>query len=154
MSGLGQDWPPGNVKNWPIDFFGAGSPPTNGLPFPDNPSLLKAIETNPLVLPPFSSPSYSNTGTGLLGLALVAANLAANNGSDEPKTYAELVKRDIFEPMGMNGSHFLTTDANRHLVVVPSVGPEFAVSLHPSPLPLFSDQVRQHVYRIKTFSMP
>jgi CubicO group peptidase (beta-lactamase class C family) len=126
MSGLGRDWPPGNVANWPKDLFGAGPPPTNGLPFPDHASLFRAIEKNPLVSHPYAIPGYSNTGIGALGLALVAANRIVN-GPKEPSSYAELLKRDIFDPLGLNGSHFLTTDGNKHLVVVPSLAPEVAV---------------------------
>ncbi|OJT02589.1 hypothetical protein TRAPUB_6853 [Trametes pubescens] len=40
--------------------------------------------------------------------------------------FADLVKRDIFDPMGLNGSHFLATKENKHLVVVPSLAPEVA----------------------------
>ena len=43
---------------------------------------------------------------------------------------ADLMKRNIFEPMGMNYSHFLATDENRHLIVVPPLSPEVAVSPH------------------------
>ncbi|KAJ7840762.1 beta-lactamase/transpeptidase-like protein [Mycena leptocephala] len=125
MSGLGRDWPPGNVANWPKDLFGAGPPPTNGLPFPDHASLFRAIEKNQLVSHPYAIPGYSNTGIGALGLALVAANRIVN-GPEEPSSYAELLKRDIFDPLGLNGSHFLTTDGNKHLVVVPSLAPEVA----------------------------
>ncbi|KAJ7220213.1 beta-lactamase/transpeptidase-like protein [Mycena pura] len=125
MSGLGRDWPPGNVVNWPKDLFGAGPPPTNGLPFPDHASLFSAIEKNSLVSHPFAVPVYSDTGVGVLGLALVAANRIAN-GPNEPSSYAALLKRDIFDPLALNGSHFLTTEANKNLVVVPSLAPEVA----------------------------
>lgn len=130
MSGLGRDWPSGTVANWPKDMFGGGPPPTNGLPFPDHASLYKAISNTMLVSPPFSYPAYSNTGTGLLGMALVAANRAASkNPAQEPLDYAALIKRDVFDPMGLNGSHFLTTEANKHLVVAPSFAPEVVVRL-------------------------
>ena len=135
MSGLGRDWPSGNVANWPKDMFGGGPPPTNGLPFPTHESLYNAISETGLISPPFSYPAYSNTGTGLLGLALVAANRAASKTPlKEPTVYADLLKRDLFDPMGMNGSHFLTTEANKHLVVVPSFAPEVVVrSAYSSP---------------------
>jgi CubicO group peptidase (beta-lactamase class C family) len=128
MSGLGRDWPSGTVANWPKDMFGGGPPPTNGHPFPSNAALLNAISNTGTISPPFSYPAYSNTGTGLLGLALVAANRAASkNPNIEPTEYAELLKRDLFDPMGLNGSHFLTTEANKHLVVAPSLAPEVVV---------------------------
>ncbi|EJD43615.1 beta-lactamase/transpeptidase-like protein [Auricularia subglabra TFB-10046 SS5] len=128
-SGLGRDWPSGNVKGWPHDMTGSpasgGPPPTNGLPFPSHDALFKSIERLRLISPPNAYPAYSNTGTGLLGLVLVAAN-KAKYGKNEPDTYAELMQRDIFGPLGMNGSHFLTTNENKHLVVAPSLAPEVA----------------------------
>lgn len=129
MSGLGRDWPSGTVHNWPKDMFGGGPPPTNGLPFPSHESLYKAISTTGLISPPYSYPAYSNTGTGLLGMALTAANRAASaNPGTEPADFAALMQRDVFDAMGLNGSHFLTTEDNKHLVVVPSLAPEVAVS--------------------------
>ncbi|EMD41338.1 hypothetical protein CERSUDRAFT_101835 [Gelatoporia subvermispora B] len=127
MSGMGRDWPPGTVSDWPHDMRGGGPPPSNGLPFPDHASLFRAIAKHRLTSPPFSYPAYSNSATGLLGVALVAANrMASKNPSQEPDTYAALLKRDIFDPLGLNGSHFLTTDQNKNLIVVPSLGPEVA----------------------------
>lgn len=79
-----------------------------------------------------------------MGLVLVAAN-RAKFGKGQPETYAELMQRyaarplsftrcgaestrsDVFGPLGMNGSHFLTTNANKHVVVAPSLAPEVAV---------------------------
>ncbi|KAI0367130.1 beta-lactamase/transpeptidase-like protein [Pilatotrama ljubarskyi] len=115
----------GTASNWPHDIFGGGPPPTNGHPFPSNKALLDAIAQHHLTSPPWFHPAYSNTGTGLLGLALAAASSAAA-GDAETISYADLVKRDIFEPMGLNGSHFLTTEENKHLVVVPSLAPVVA----------------------------
>ncbi|TFK49170.1 beta-lactamase/transpeptidase-like protein [Heliocybe sulcata] len=133
MSGLGRDWPPGTVKDWPRDLKGGGPPPTNGHPFASHEALFEAIRNIKLVSPPWSYPAYSNAGTGLLGLALVAANRAASKSPDkEPKTYAELLHRDIFHPLGLNGSHFLATRDNKEHIVVPSVAPEVATLLNPA----------------------
>ena len=126
-SGLGRDWPPGTVTGWPDSLFGGGPPPTNGHPFPSHQSLFDAIAKHHLVSPPGSYPAYSNTATGLLGIALAAADSKAK-GVAPSISYADLLQRDVFGPMRLNGSHFLTTDANKHLVVVPSLGPEVAVS--------------------------
>ncbi|KAI0324258.1 beta-lactamase/transpeptidase-like protein [Cubamyces sp. BRFM 1775] len=126
MSGLGRDWPPGVVKDWPHSMQGGGPPPTNGHPFPSHQALYDAIAKHHLTSPPWYYPAYSNTGTGVLGLALAAASRAAAGAHAPPLTYADLLARDLFVPMGLNGSHFLTTEANKHLVVVPSVGPEVA----------------------------
>lgn len=129
MSGLGRDWPAGTASDWPETTDGGGPPPENGLPFPTHEELFKDIQKHRLVSPPFAYPSYSNTGIGVLGLALVAANRAASNDPlREPDTWAKLVKRDVFEPLGLNGSHFLATDENSANVVVPSVEPDYAVS--------------------------
>jgi CubicO group peptidase (beta-lactamase class C family) len=127
MSGLGRDWPSGTVRDWPNSFQGSGPPPYNGLPFPSHESLLKAIKETRLVSPPQAYPAYSNTGTGALGLAVVAANRLAN-GENEPNLYADLVERDIFKPLLMNDSHHLATKENKGMVVVPSYLPEIAVS--------------------------
>lgn len=127
MSGLGRDWPPGDVVNWPRDLHGAGPPPTNGLPFPENAALFRSIAENPLIAPPFTWPVYSNTGTGLLGLALLEADRAARNATTSI-SYADLLQRDIFDPLQMNGSHFLASEANKDRIVVPSLAPEVAVS--------------------------
>jgi len=125
MSGLGRDWPPGTVAEWPESLLGGGPPPTNGLPFPSHEALYAAIAKHHLTSPPASYPAYSNTGTGLLGVVLEAAsNVAA--GESSVGSYADLLQRDVFGPMGLNGSHFLTTEANKHLIVVPSLAPEVA----------------------------
>lgn len=128
MSGMGRDWPPGVASNWPFSLGGGGPPPANGLPFPSHEDVYHAFANNKLVSAPWAYPSYSNTGIGLLGMTLVAANrMASKNPDQEPSTYAELLSRDIFQPLNMNGSHFLATDENRHAVVVPSVHPEVTV---------------------------
>ena len=127
MSGLGRDWPPGEVAGWPHDMRGMGPPPTNGLPFPSYDALLASIAEHHLTSPPGAYPAYSNAGTALLAYALATASATAD-GQMGKVSYADLVKRDIFDPLGMNGSHFLATEANRHLVVVPSLAPEVAVS--------------------------
>lgn len=125
-SGLGRDWPPGTVSLWPYKMTGGGPPPTNGHPFPSHQSLFDAISRHYLTSPPAAYPAYSNTGVGLLGLALAAASARAV-GNESVMTYADLLQRDIFDLMGLNGSHFLTTQENKHLVVAPSIGPEVAV---------------------------
>ena len=127
MSGLGRDWPPGTVAGWPHNLAGMGPPPTNGLPFPTYEALLDAIAKHHFTSPPEWRPAYSNAGTALLAYALASASSIAR-GDPSKTTYADLVKRDIFEPMGLNGSSFLVTEGNKHLVVVPSLAPEVAVS--------------------------
>ncbi|RDX46309.1 beta-lactamase/transpeptidase-like protein [Lentinus brumalis] len=123
MSGIGRDWPPGTVANWPHSMAGMGPPPTNGLPFPSYDDLLKSIAEHHLVSPPGAYPAYSNAGTALLAYALASASSAAS-GDATKIHYADLLKRDIFEPMRLNGSSFSVTEANKHLIVVPSLAPE------------------------------
>ena len=64
-----------------------------------------------------------------LKYALAAARSVAD-GEDSKISYADLMQRDVFEPIGMNDSHFLATDENKHLVVVPSLAPQVAVCTH------------------------
>ncbi|VDC00261.1 unnamed protein product [Peniophora sp. CBMAI 1063] len=119
-SGLGRDWPAGTALDWPHILQGGGPPPVNGLPFPSEDELFSALASTRMTYPPAFYPMYSNTGTGLLGLTLVAANCAhEGSASDAPQTYAELMRRDVFGPLGLNGSSFIASDANKHLLVVP-----------------------------------
>ena len=128
MSGIGRDWPSGTVADWPHSMAGMGPPPTNGLPFPSYDDLLTSVYTHHLVSPPGAYPSYSNAGIALLAYALASASSAAT-GDASKISYADLVRRDIFEPMGLNGSSFSVTEANKHLIVVPSLAPEVVVCL-------------------------
>lgn len=127
MSGLGRDWPPGTVAGWPHDLKGMGPPPTNGLPFPSYEALIASIAERHLTSPSAAYPAYSNAGVALLSYALAAAS-SASPGDASKISYADLLKRDICDPMGMNGTSFLATEANKHLIVVPSLGPEVVVS--------------------------
>ncbi|EGN94876.1 hypothetical protein SERLA73DRAFT_96244 [Serpula lacrymans var. lacrymans S7.3] len=121
MSGLGRDWPPGDSsKAWPKSLDGAGPPHYNGLPFPSHEQFFDAIAHNQLIVPPYTYPIYSNTGFSLLGLANVAASRAFEGG-DSPQTHAELLQRDIFDPLGLNGSSFLLTEINQPHVAVASM---------------------------------
>ncbi|KDQ21842.1 hypothetical protein BOTBODRAFT_169033 [Botryobasidium botryosum FD-172 SS1] len=124
MSGIGRDWPPGSAAgSWPESLDGSGPPPFNGLSFPDRQTLMDGIADNQLLARPYTLPSYSNTGYALLGVANVAA-VKASGGSDAPSTHAELMHRDVFLPLGLNDSSFITTSANKERVVVSSFYPE------------------------------
>ncbi|PIL23326.1 hypothetical protein GSI_14637 [Ganoderma sinense ZZ0214-1] len=123
MSGLGRDWPAGTAANWPYEVSGGGPPPSNGRAFPTYEGVMNHLPKHHLVSYPGSYPSYSNTGIGVLGLALAAASSAAD-GNGAVITHAELLQRDIFGPMGLNGSHFLATSENKDSIVVSSVLPE------------------------------
>ncbi|TBU57475.1 beta-lactamase/transpeptidase-like protein [Dichomitus squalens] len=123
MSGLGRDWPPGSAANWPYEVSGGGPPPDNGRPFPTYEALFDDLPKHHLVSYPWTYPSYSNTGVGILGLALAAASSAAD-GNYSRISHADLLQRDIFGPLGLNGSHFLATDQNKDSIVISSVMPE------------------------------
>ena len=127
MSGMGRDWPPGSAAKWPYEASGGGPPPDNGRPFPTYEALFDDMPRHHLVSYPWTYPSYSNTGVGVLGLALAAASRVAD-GHDSVIAHADLLQRDIFGPMGLNGSHFLATERNKNSVVVSSVVPNTVVS--------------------------
>ncbi|KAH7914552.1 beta-lactamase/transpeptidase-like protein [Hygrophoropsis aurantiaca] len=123
MSGLGVDWPPGDASaGWPRSLDGRGPPIFNGLPFPSHQDVFDVIAITPPVLQPYTFPVYSNTGYRVLGMANVAANQRFE-GPDSPATHAELVSRDIFEPLALNGSSFLATDSNSANLVISSFEP-------------------------------
>lgn len=120
-SGIGNDFPPANMTNWPHGFEGSGSPPDNGLPFPTEQATINAINALPLVVPSYSVPIYSDTAYGILGLVSAAADRGVNG------QYAALAKRDIFGPLGMTSSSFTTIPALRNNTVVASVESNEAV---------------------------
>ncbi|KAJ7938159.1 beta-lactamase/transpeptidase-like protein [Mycena leptocephala] len=93
--------------------------------WPTGPKIYSA----PAHRPPTDSPSQTTHLSSAPSQKPHSSRIPANriaNGPKEPSSYAELLKRDIFDPLGLNGSHFLTTDVNKHLVVVPSLAPEVA----------------------------
>ena len=126
MSGLGRDWPPGTVRDWPYSVEGGGPPPYNGHDFPTVEGLLQGIAENKAVTPPWTEPTYSNTGTGLLGLVLQEA-AKRHYGTTVP-TFPELAQREVFGPLSMDSSHFLVTEENARNIVVPSLMAEVVVS--------------------------
>lgn len=74
---------------------------------PNVTSMLKAVAKYPLVNLPWSYPIYSNTAMALLGAVNVAANkLASANPDLEPQTHEDLIKRDVFKPLGFDSSFF------------------------------------------------
>ena len=69
-----------------------------------------------------------------LGYPIATADGGADR-EDLKISYADLMKRDILEPMGMSDSHFLATEENRHIIMVLPLVPEVTVRPHPSHLP-------------------
>ncbi|EGO21816.1 hypothetical protein SERLADRAFT_474737 [Serpula lacrymans var. lacrymans S7.9] len=119
MSGLNTFSPPGDASgSWPKSPEGESSSGHATLA-----QVLESIASHRPIAPPYTFPVYSNTGYKLLGLANVAANRAFENHTDAPSTHAELMHRDVFTPLGLKDSSFLTSPTNRANVVVPSIQP-------------------------------
>ncbi|KAJ7499888.1 beta-lactamase/transpeptidase-like protein [Mycena latifolia] len=123
MSGLTREFPRGNMDNWPHSLEGTGPPPMNGCPFPTTDQMITGLKKYPLAVPTYSYPVYSNVGMAILGQVAVAANAAfekAKNIPGSPTTWAALAQRDIFDPLGLNGSSFVVTPHNKANVAVAS----------------------------------
>lgn len=87
---------------------------------PTREDILHSIAKIPLVAPQYTYPVYSNTGFNLLGWTLTAA-------ANTTKTYAELMHKDVFEPLKLKGSSFGVTPQNARMIAVPATSPEYAV---------------------------
>ncbi|KAL0958175.1 hypothetical protein HGRIS_000338 [Hohenbuehelia grisea] len=121
MSGLNRECPPGSSNgSWPASLDGSGPPGYSGLPFPDRKTFMAGIVPSGRVAPPYTFPVYSNTAFSVLGLVNLAVT-KRHEGEKAPQTHAELMHRDIFVPLGLNGSSFIVSEVNKDKVVVPSV---------------------------------
>ncbi|KAJ7740566.1 beta-lactamase/transpeptidase-like protein [Mycena metata] len=125
MSGLTREFPRGDMKDWPHSLEGTGPPPTNGKPFPTTEQVITGLRQYPLTVPTYQYPLYSNVGMALLGQVAVVANRefelkSANTTVKSPATWPALAQRDIFDPLGLNGSAFVVTPQNRAHVAVAS----------------------------------
>lgn len=128
MAGLGREHPDGDATGyWPEDLGPNLPPGLYGLPFPNISDVLQAVAKRHLIMSPYKFPSYSNTGFALLGAAVHAAAKKAE-GNKAPESYGTLVKRDIFDKVGMKDSSFLADSSNRDHIVVPSIHSEEVVS--------------------------
>ncbi|TFK53076.1 beta-lactamase/transpeptidase-like protein [Heliocybe sulcata] len=130
LAGIPSNMPPGPMPGWPYSLEGAGEPPDNGLPFPTRESLLQAINSHSLTVPPGSYPVYSNTGFSILGMV----NVAADGGSEN---HDALVQRDIFGPLGMSSSGYHISQLGKSKVAIPSNAPheadwDFLDAMNPS----------------------
>lgn len=128
MAGLGREHPDGDATDhWPEELGPNLPPGLNGLPFPNVSDLLRGVAKRHLIMSPYKFPSYSNTGFGILGAAIHASAKKIENDK-APESYAALIKRDIFDKIGMKDSSFLADNSNRDHIVVPSVHSEEVVS--------------------------
>lgn len=121
------------MKDWPHSLEGLGPPPLNGCPFPTTAEMIKGLSQYPLVVPTYSYPVYSNAGFAVLGQAAVAANAAfekQNGILESPTTWRALAKRDIFDPLGLNGSSFVVTSENSAHVAVAALNSDEVVNTY------------------------
>lgn len=119
------------MRNWPHSVDGAGPPPLNGCPFPTAKEMIDGIPNYPLVVPTYSYPIYSNAGMAVLGEATVAANAAfekEKGAVESPSTWQALVRRDVFDPLGLNGSFFMVAPDNTAHVAVSSLNSDEVAS--------------------------
>ncbi|PPQ63771.1 hypothetical protein CVT24_004313 [Panaeolus cyanescens] len=118
LGGIGRDYPPIPYPDWPIQSDQDPQILLQG----NYTEIIKSISRYPLVNSPYQYPIYSNTGMDILGLANIAANAQAHPGSDsEPKTHRDLIKRDIFDPLGFTHSFYQMPNSSlRNYVAVPS----------------------------------
>ncbi|KAF9535645.1 beta-lactamase/transpeptidase-like protein [Crepidotus variabilis] len=113
LSGIGRDYPPRNLKEWPVLELPSMSEEEDRewLSNRTRSHMMKAISQYPLINKPWMYPIYSNTGIDMLGLSNVAANkLASSHPDKEPQTHKDLLKRDIFDPLGLTGSFYRVPD--------------------------------------------
>ncbi|KAF9048731.1 beta-lactamase/transpeptidase-like protein [Panaeolus papilionaceus] len=123
MSGLSRDLPKASLPKWPTTALNGVSVPLGAK---DLDQLLNETASVPLVDRIYTYPVYSNAGTSLLGVANVAANIKASaDASTEPTSHKDLLKRDIFDPLGFNASFFrLPSDESvRNRIAVSSAVP-------------------------------
>ncbi len=105
--GVGRDYPPIDIDNWPDKNPWAANKSFGTVPERSYDTLLRSVAKYPLINEPYRFPIYSNSGFDLLGLANVAANRKASDNPDtEPESHRELVQRDIFDPIGLDRSFY------------------------------------------------
>lgn len=105
--GVGRDYPPIELNNWPDKRPWAVNDSSDAVPRRSYETLLRSVAKYPLINEPYLYPIYSNSGFDLLGLVNVAANRKASDNPDaEPASHRELVQKDIFNPIGLNSSFY------------------------------------------------
>jgi len=121
IAGIPRDFPPSQIPNWPKDTDGAGLPhyKTKDVALSEK-DILEAVKSYPLSNIPYFQPLYSNTGFALLGMACMKAQMALEGSESAPKSFPDLIRRDIFEPLRMDSTSFHVTDHNRSRVAIAS----------------------------------
>ncbi|KAF9040469.1 beta-lactamase/transpeptidase-like protein [Hymenopellis radicata] len=99
MAGIGRDYPTTNFDSWPH----IQSDALAVTHFVDEFHTTELEVDGPAQDILASFPIYSNTGMDLLGLSNLGAEQLVNKTT---ATHNEMVKRDIFEPLGLNGSFY------------------------------------------------
>ncbi|KAJ6504417.1 beta-lactamase/transpeptidase-like protein, partial [Mycena vulgaris] len=133
LSGLGRDYPPADIgRTWPgpLDLEENVVDELLGRSNGSWERLFEAVAKYPLVAPQMTFPVYSNTGFDVLGQCNLAADSLATG---QTITYRELMKRDVFEPLGLESSFYHIPDSRLAAqVVVPSSNSEWAdMTYHP-----------------------
>ncbi|KAJ7225275.1 beta-lactamase/transpeptidase-like protein [Mycena pura] len=105
LSGIGRDYPPYDVGEWPAPVSGPGNQgdELEGRRNGSLERLLGAVAKYPLVTPQYTFPVYSNAGFDTLGLCNVAANELATG---QVRTHRELLQEHVFGPLGLNSSFY------------------------------------------------
>lgn len=139
--GVGRDYPPIELNNWPDKHPWAVNDSSDAVPRRSYETLLRSVAKYPLINEPYLYPIYSNSGFDLLGLVNVAANRKASDNPDaEPSSHRELVQRDIFNPIGLNSSFYRVPSdlllSSR--IAVPSQNADWAVRFNVSTVSFFS----------------
>ena len=70
---------------------------------------MKAIDRRDPVFPPAYTPSYSNAGFSLLGIALEAIT---------GRTFSEVMENDVFKPLGMSDSSVVAPKNSKGVIPV------------------------------------
>ena len=128
---------PTNLEKWPGRVTPENPAISNSTriqeePHPTKEEILDLVANSPLINNPNTYTIYSNIGFDLLGLANVAANRQASEfKATEPKSHKELLKRDIFNPLGLHSSFFDNPTPEQHArLVVPKTNSEWAVRVY------------------------
>ncbi|KAF7347662.1 Beta-lactamase domain-containing protein [Mycena venus] len=126
LSGLGRDYPPADVgEPWPRPLGSlAVEDQVKVFAEPDFEEFFNAVAKYPLVAPQYTFPIYSNTGFDLLGLANLKA---AESATGKKRTYRQLMKDDVFDPLGLNGTfHQIPNSRLAAQVAVPAANSDMA----------------------------
>jgi CubicO group peptidase (beta-lactamase class C family) len=127
--GLGEQTAQNEIEIRAPGFCDPGSTDkSNGSRICTKDEILRAIASRPLALEPWTRPLYCNTGFNLLGWATAEAYKRKTKSMPDqigdmaaPTTMEDLLRKDVFEPLGMKDSSFWVSEQKRDRVAAPSV---------------------------------